>query len=33
MHLGKDNQEFEYFTGSHKLEIVKEGTNLSAVCE
>jgi len=24
MHLGKDNQEFEYFMGSHKLEIVKE---------
>ena len=24
MHLGKDNQEFEYFMGSHKLKIVKE---------
>jgi len=28
MHLGKDNQEFEYFMGSHKLEVVKEGRDL-----
>jgi len=25
MHLGKDNKEFEYFMGSHKLEIVEKG--------
>jgi len=28
MYLGKDNQEFEYFMGSHKLEIVGKGSDL-----
>jgi len=28
MHLSKDNHEFEYFMGSHKLEILTEGRDL-----
>jgi len=28
MHLGKDNQEFDYFMGSNKLEVVKEQRDL-----
>jgi len=28
MHLGKDNQEFDYFMGGNKVEVVKEQRDL-----